>query len=97
VLKVKQEVESKLGIRPRDACVFSIDEDQTEELQDEETIDSLLVGEDPKLELSLLVEQADAQQVAPELSAEPSMVLARVLGDGTAGDGDILVLSSCGL
>jgi DNA-binding beta-propeller fold protein YncE len=36
------------------------------------------VGEEAKLELLLLVEQADAQQVVPELSAEPSMVL----GDG---------------
>jgi hypothetical protein len=37
------------------------------------------------LKLLLLVEQADAQQVVPGLSAGPSMVL----GDGTAGDGDI--------
>jgi hypothetical protein len=42
---------------------------------DEETLDSLLVGEEAKLELLLLVEQADAQQVVPELSAEPSLVL----------------------
>jgi sugar lactone lactonase YvrE len=85
VLKVKQEVESELGIRPRDACVFSIDEAQTEKLQDEETLDSLLVGEEAKLELSLLVEQADAQQVVPEMSVEPSIVL----GDGIDGDGDM--------
>jgi DNA-binding beta-propeller fold protein YncE len=32
----------------------------------------------------LLVEQADAQQVVPELAAEPSTIL----GDGTGGDGD---------
>jgi hypothetical protein len=55
VLMVKREVESELGIRPRDACVVSIDEAQTEKL-DEETLDSLLVGEEAKLELSLLVE-----------------------------------------
>jgi hypothetical protein len=42
------------------------------------------VGEEAKLELLLLVEQADAQQVVPELSVEPSLVL----GDGTWGDGD---------
>ena len=59
-------------------------EAHTEKLQDEETLDSLLVGEEAKLELLLLVEQADAQQVVPELSAEPSLVL----GDGTQGDGD---------
>jgi DNA-binding beta-propeller fold protein YncE len=84
VLRVKQEVESKLGIRPREAIVFSGNTAHTEKLQDEETLDSLLVGEEAKLELLLLVEQADAQQVVPELTAEPSMVL----GDGTTGDGD---------
>jgi DNA-binding beta-propeller fold protein YncE len=39
------------------------------------------------------VEQADAQQVVPELSAEPSLVL----GDGIAGDGDTLVNSPFGV
>jgi tripartite motif-containing protein 71 len=48
------------------------------------TLGSLLVGEEAKLELLLLVEQADAQQVLPELAAKPSVVL----GDGTDGDGD---------
>jgi DNA-binding beta-propeller fold protein YncE len=84
VLMVKQEMERKIGIRPREAIVFSGTKAHTEKLQDEETLASLLAGEEAKLELLLLVEQADAQQVVPELSAEPSMVL----GDGTAGDGD---------
>jgi hypothetical protein len=84
VLMVKREVESELGIRPREAIVFSGKTAHTEKLPDEETLDSLLVGEEAKLELLLLVEQADAQQVVPELSAEPSMVL----GDETPGDGD---------
>jgi DNA-binding beta-propeller fold protein YncE len=84
VLVVKQEVETELGIRPGDACVFSINEAHTEKLQDEETVESLLVGNEAKLELSLLVEQADMQQVVPELAAEPSLVL----GDGTEGGGD---------
>jgi hypothetical protein len=84
VLIVKQEVESELGIRPREAVVFSGTKAHSEKLQDEETLDSLLVGERAKLELLLLVEQADAQQVVPELSAEPSLIL----GDGTRGDGD---------
>jgi DNA-binding beta-propeller fold protein YncE len=84
VLMVKQEVESELGIRPREAIVFSGNKGHTEKLQGEETLDSLLVGEEAKLELLLLVEQADAQQVVPELSVEPSFVL----GDGTAGKGD---------
>jgi hypothetical protein len=87
VLRVKQEVESELGIRPREAVVFSGDNAHSEKLQNEETLDSLLVGEEAKLELLLLVEQADAQQVVPELAAGPSMVL----GDGTAGDGDTQV------
>jgi DNA-binding beta-propeller fold protein YncE len=81
---VKQEVESELGIRPREAIVFSGNKAHTEKLPDEETLDSLLVGEESKLELLLLVEQADAQQVVPELAAEPSLVL----GDGRSGDGD---------
>jgi hypothetical protein len=85
VLMVKQEVESELGIRPREAIVFSGNKAHTEKLPDEETLDSLLVGEEAKLELLLLVEQADAQQVVPELSIEPSLVL----GDGTAGAGDM--------
>jgi DNA-binding beta-propeller fold protein YncE len=84
VLRVKQEVESELGIRPREAVVFSGNEAHTEKLPDEETLDRLLVGEEAKLELLLLVEQADAQQVVPELSVEPGLVL----GDGTRGDGD---------
>jgi hypothetical protein len=84
VLMVKQEVESELGIRSREAIVFSGNKAHTEKLQDEETLDSLLVGEEAKLELLLLVEQADAQQVVPELAAEPSLVL----GDDTRGSGD---------
>jgi tripartite motif-containing protein 2/3 len=84
VLRVKQEVESKLGIRPREACVFSGNKAHSDKLQDEITLDSLLVGEGSKLELLLLVEQADAQQVVPELAVEPSMVL----GDGTSGNGN---------
>jgi DNA-binding beta-propeller fold protein YncE len=84
VLMVKQEVESELGISPREAIVFSGNKAHTEKLPDEETLDSLLVGEEAKLELLLLVEQADAQQVVPDLAAEPSLVL----GDGTKGDGD---------
>jgi hypothetical protein len=84
VLRVKQEVESELGIRPREACVFSSNKAHTEKLPDEVTLDSLLAGEEAKLELLLLVEQADAQQVVPELAAEPSLVL----GDGTSGGGD---------
>jgi DNA-binding beta-propeller fold protein YncE len=81
---VKQEVESELGIRPREAIVFSGTKAHSEKLQDEETLASLLVGDEAKLELLLLVEQADAQQVVPELAAEPSLVL----GDGTRGAGD---------
>jgi hypothetical protein len=85
VMMVKQEVERELGIRPRDACVFSINKAHTEKLQDEETVESLLVGEEAKLELWLLVKQADMQQVVvSELTAKPSMIL----GDGTPGDGD---------
>jgi DNA-binding beta-propeller fold protein YncE len=84
VLIVKQEVERKLGIKPREAIVFSGNNAHTEKLQDEETLGRLLVGEEAKLELLLLVEQADAQQVVPELAAEPSLVL----GDGTEGAGD---------
>jgi hypothetical protein len=85
VLMVKQEVESELGIKPREAIVFSRNKAHTEKLPDEETLDRLLVGEEAKLELLLLVEQADAQQVVPELAAEPSLVL----GDGMEGDGDM--------
>jgi DNA-binding beta-propeller fold protein YncE len=84
VLMVKQEVESELGIKPREAIVFSGNKAHSEKLPDEETLDSLLAGEEAKLELLLLVEQADAQQVVPELAAEPSLVL----GDGTGGNGD---------
>jgi hypothetical protein len=93
VLMVKQEVESELGIRPREACVFSGNTAYTEKLQDEQTLDSLLVGEEAKLELLLLVEQADAQQVVPELAVDPSMVL----GDGTRGDLDAQIRSPVGV
>jgi DNA-binding beta-propeller fold protein YncE len=85
VLMVKQEVESELGIRPREAIIFSGTKAHTDKLQDEETLDRLLVGEEAKLELLLLVEQADAQQVVPELAVEPSLVL----GYGTRGSGDM--------
>jgi DNA-binding beta-propeller fold protein YncE len=93
VLMVKQEVESELGIRPREAIVFSGHKAHSEKLQDEETLDSLLAGEEAKLELLLLVEQADAQQVVPELAAEPSMVL----GDGTRGAGDTQLANPIGV
>jgi DNA-binding beta-propeller fold protein YncE len=83
VLMVKQEVESELGIRPREAIVFSGNKAHFNKLQDEETLDGLLVGEEAKLELLLLVEQADAQQVVPELSAEPSMVLGDESSEGS--------------
>jgi hypothetical protein len=43
-------VESELGIRPREAIVFSGDKAYTEKLPDEETLDSLLVGEEAKLD-----------------------------------------------
>jgi hypothetical protein len=56
VLMVKQEVESELGIRPREAIVFSSNKAHTEKLQDEEALDSLLVGEETMLELLLRVE-----------------------------------------
>jgi hypothetical protein len=46
MLMAKQEVESELGIRTRDACVFSIDEAQTEKLQDEEALDGLWYSSD---------------------------------------------------
>jgi hypothetical protein len=85
VLMVKQEVESELGTKPREAIVFASNKAHTEKLQDEETLERLLVGEEAKLELLLLVEQADAQQVVPELAAEPSLVL----GDGAGGYGDM--------
>jgi hypothetical protein len=88
VLMVKQEVEIELGIKPREAIVFSSKKGHTEKLQDEETLDSLLVGEEAKLELLLLVEQADAQQVVPELAAEPSLVL----GYGARRDGDLQLI-----
>jgi DNA-binding beta-propeller fold protein YncE len=84
VLKVKQEVESELGVRPREAIIFSGTKAHTEKLQDEETLASLLAGEEAKLELLLLVEQADAQQVVPELAAKPSLIL----GDGKSGNGN---------
>ena len=48
VLRVKQEVESELGIRPREAIVFSGNTAHTEKLPDEETLDSLLVGDGPR-------------------------------------------------
>jgi hypothetical protein len=63
---------------------FSSNEAHTEKLQGEETLESLLIGEEAKRELLLLVEHVDAQQVVPEtLSLEPAIVL----GNGTAGDG----------
>jgi DNA-binding beta-propeller fold protein YncE len=84
VLMVKQEVESELGIRPREACVFSSNVAHTEKLPDEELLASLFTGGEVKLELLLLVEQADAQQVVPELPIESSIVL----GDGIWSHGD---------
>jgi DNA-binding beta-propeller fold protein YncE len=93
VLMVKQEVEIKLGIRPREAIVFSGNTAHTDKLQDEVTLDGLLVGKEAKLELLLLVEQADAQQVAPELAVEPCLVL----GDGTEGDDDTKLNHPTGL
>jgi hypothetical protein len=44
VLMVKQEMESELGIRPREACVFSSNVAHTEKLPDEELLASLFTG-----------------------------------------------------
>jgi hypothetical protein len=76
VLTVKREAESELGIRPREAIVYaSGNTAHTEKLSDEITLDSLpILGEGAKLELLLLVEQADAQQVVPDLATKPSLV-----------------------
>jgi hypothetical protein len=82
VLTAKTHMECKLGIRQRDMHMF--DAKREEELQDVETLRSLLVGEGTKLEISLLVVRADAQQVVQELATEAGLVL----GDGTAGSGD---------
>jgi hypothetical protein len=80
VLSVKQEFERETGISARQMHVFVHDKSREEELGNEETLLSLrpvksVVG------MSLLVQQADAQQVVPALTAEPEAVM----GDGTYG------------
>jgi DNA-binding beta-propeller fold protein YncE len=70
VLQVKQEVERKEGIKPRDARLFVNDGSCEEALEDSETLRRLRQAKGAKVEMSLLVDQADAQAVIPELTAE---------------------------
>ena len=71
-------------IRPRDACVFLLNKAHREAAGRCDSGEPACGGE-AKLELLLLVEQADEQKVVPELAMEPSVVL----GDGTKGAGDM--------
>jgi DNA-binding beta-propeller fold protein YncE len=72
---VKQAIEREIGILPRDAHLFVHNTTREEELVNEELVASLRRGEGKKVEMSLLVEQADAQEVIPALAANAEVVL----------------------
>jgi tripartite motif-containing protein 2/3 len=84
VLAVKQAFEHAHGIAPRDACVFAHDDSHPGALGDGETLGSLRGEKGALVQMSLLVEKADAQQVVPDLAPKADVVL----GDGHRGDGD---------
>jgi DNA-binding beta-propeller fold protein YncE len=93
VLEVLQEVERKHGIDPRGALVFLNDCACDDRLDVSVTLENLQRSTGGKVELSLLVEKADAQQVVPELASEPSTML----GDGTEGSGDLQLFNPNGI
>jgi DNA-binding beta-propeller fold protein YncE len=84
VLRVKEEVEQEHGVKPRDAMLFAHNVSCEEELEDSERLRVFRRAKGAKVEMSLLVEQADAQQVVPQLEVEPCVVL----GDGCGGSAD---------
>jgi DNA-binding beta-propeller fold protein YncE len=70
VLAIKMFIERERGIAALELRLFS----QSEELKDTQKLGTLLRDGAP-VQVSMLVDKADAQQVVPELSADPSMVL----------------------
>jgi DNA-binding beta-propeller fold protein YncE len=87
VVRVKEEVERKLGILARDVCLFSMNEAFEEELW-EETVGSLQEGEGKKVLLSMLVDENPLAGIRiAELVAERDFML----GGVTHGNKDGLV------
>jgi DNA-binding beta-propeller fold protein YncE len=85
VLRVKEEVEREVGINPRDACIFANDAACEEELANTTMLRSLRRAKGAKVEMSLLVEQADAQQVVPAMASEADVIIGEGSMSGPSG------------
>jgi hypothetical protein len=84
VLVLKQHLAHDAGFKPGQIRMFVNDNSREEELEAEERLWSLRRGKGLAVMITMMVEEADAQEVLPRLAAEADLVL----GDGTAWIGD---------
>jgi hypothetical protein len=84
VLVLKQHMAHDAGFKPQQNRMFVNDDSREEELEEEERLGSLRRGKELAVPITMVVEEADAEEVVPRLAAEADLLL----GDGTSGDGD---------
>jgi DNA-binding beta-propeller fold protein YncE len=83
VLALKQHLARNAGLKPQQTRLFVDDGSREEELEEEERLGSLRRGKGLAVMITVMVEEADAQEVVPRLAAEADLVL----GDDTRGHG----------
>jgi DNA-binding beta-propeller fold protein YncE len=83
VLVLKQHLAHNAGFKPGQTCMFVDDNSREEELEYGERLGSLRRGKGLAVMITMMLEEADAQEMVPRLAAEADLVL----GDGTAGRG----------
>jgi hypothetical protein len=82
---VRQRIlKTRMFFKPVQTRMFVNDDSREEELEEEESLGSLRRGKGLAVLISMMVEEADAQDVVPRLAAKADLVL----GDGTKGGGD---------
>jgi tripartite motif-containing protein 2/3 len=88
VLHIKQSIEQDLGIASFEAHLFVHHDSREDELSNDETLEELAHNKvrhpSPKVAMTLLVQQADAQEVVPKVSRKADMIF----GDGISGAAD---------
>jgi tripartite motif-containing protein 2/3 len=84
VLVLKQRLAHDAGYKPGQTRMFVNDDSREEELEEEEGLGSLRRGKGLAVLITMMVEEADAQEVVPRLAAKADLVL----GDDTTGNDD---------
>jgi DNA-binding beta-propeller fold protein YncE len=88
VLLLKREVERDAGFPPARVKLYVHGDSREEELEEGETLGSLRRGKGQKILITIVVEEADAQEVVPRLAADANGQLGPE-GDGPEGDDDV--------